>query len=224
MGFNFLQRLCVFLVLTIPALSVNWQGTGNMSGSNMTEIQTTISNNPITSATSASQIHTIGQTISTRLNDLWEQAWNVVIVKTLAGYDSVVYGYAYKDHWMWINGVAISGDSSKELAYIIWKDYNCNTWSKINTIFGKVTNLPSDQLAAINAYAFTGLQADIWGKAHIFIEQLSTQFNTVAFSGIFSQDSSALFYGYICYVNGKATIRTQLESQQIGAAFLFWTR
>lgn len=47
MGFYFLQRLCVFLILTIPVLPVNWQGTGNMSASNMTEIRTLILINPI---------------------------------------------------------------------------------------------------------------------------------------------------------------------------------
>ena len=101
------QRLCVlFLLLTfnVPAFSLNWQGTGNMSGSNMTEIHTAITNNPITSTTSDADLDTVGQNISTNLNTLWDPAWNVIIVRTKPGNDTVVYGYAFRDHWMWING------------------------------------------------------------------------------------------------------------------------
>lgn len=66
-------------------------------------------------------------TISTRLNSLWDPAWNVVITKTPAGYDTIVYGYAFRNQWMWINGITIP-TSADVLSYIIWKDYNCQTW------------------------------------------------------------------------------------------------
>lgn len=66
-------------------------------------------------------MNTIAETISTRLNTIWDPAWNVVILRQAAGYDSVVYGYAFRDHWMWINGVAVP----ETLSYIIWKDFNC---------------------------------------------------------------------------------------------------
>jgi hypothetical protein len=45
--------------------------------------------------------------------------------------DSVVYGYAFRDHWMWYNGFLM--DDGALVAFIIWKDYNCVTWSTINS-------------------------------------------------------------------------------------------
>lgn len=37
--------------------------------------------------------------------------------------DTVVYGYAFTGHWMWLNNY---GDD--HLSYVIWKDYNCGKY------------------------------------------------------------------------------------------------
>lgn len=130
MSLNCFQRLSfllLLLALTAPALSRDWQGTGNMTQDNMTEIQNTINVYPITSSTAPLDIFVISKNISMHLNSLWAPAWNVVIVFGGAAYDTVVYGYAFHNHWMWINGVTRPGSAGK-LAYIIWKDFNCQVW------------------------------------------------------------------------------------------------
>jgi hypothetical protein len=56
----------------------------------------------------------------------------VVVVYTTdsTNFDSVVFGYAFRDHWMWYNGYAM--DDGHYVSFIIWKDYNCNGWASIN--------------------------------------------------------------------------------------------
>ena len=95
-----------------------------MSKPNMTEIQAQINNNPIRSSTTKLQMN-IAQIISTELTRLWDPAWNMVIVKSIEPYDTILYAYAYKDQWMWINGIPIP-TTSNILTYIIWKDYSCS--------------------------------------------------------------------------------------------------
>ncbi len=42
--------------------------------------------------------------ISNDLNDLWDEAWNVFVCSLFnSERDAVVYGYAFRDHWLWIN-------------------------------------------------------------------------------------------------------------------------
>ena len=150
MSLNCFQRLSflfLLLAITVPALSKDWQGTGNMTSDNMTEIHNSINTYPITSTTPLGDIDVIAKNISTHLNSLWAPAWNVVIVSAGAAYDSVVYGYAFRDHWMWINGVTRPGSFNK-LAYIIWKDYNCKVWRKISDLNG-ASSFTNDQLGAI---------------------------------------------------------------------------
>ena len=132
MSLNELQRLSmllIFIALIAPSLQLNWQGSGNMSESNMTEIQTAINNNPLTSSSSAFDLDSASQNISTRLNSLWDPAWNVFIVRQDKAYDAIVFGYAFRNHWMWINGFPANGEPTKMWAYIIWKDYNCKRWT-----------------------------------------------------------------------------------------------
>lgn len=86
MSSNFFQRLSflvVLLALTALALQRDWQGTGSMNETVMTEIHTQINNNPIYPSSQTTQIESIAKNISTRLNGLWDPAWNVVIVKAI---------------------------------------------------------------------------------------------------------------------------------------------
>jgi hypothetical protein len=54
--------------------------------------------------------------------------------------DSVLYGYAFRDHWMWYNGFLM--DDGYYVTFIIWKDYNCITWSTIdsNSLISNLVN------------------------------------------------------------------------------------
>ena len=80
------------------------------------------------------------------MNGLWDPAWNVVIVKSLVTFDTILYGYAFNNHWMWINGIAIpnsmAGDS---VTYLIWKDYNCQNWASLTNLTIAGTTLTNTQ-------------------------------------------------------------------------------
>lgn len=68
--------------------------------------------------------------VSNDLNDKWHPAWNVVIAyyPDRKNYDTVLYGYGFRDHWFWFNGVQVA---IGYVSFIIWKDYNCIKWYTI---------------------------------------------------------------------------------------------
>jgi hypothetical protein len=59
--------------------------------------------------------------------------------------DTVLYGYAYNDHWYWYNGYKSSGNMY--YAIVIWKDYNCQGWKTIDEYANSAFS--SDQKAQI---------------------------------------------------------------------------
>lgn len=85
---------------------------------------------------------------SNYLNDLWAPAWNVVIILSRyspINFDAVIYGYAFRNHWLWINGLKLYTFLENGLIYygsfIIWKDYNCLGWLTINSyVSGVLSN------------------------------------------------------------------------------------
>lgn len=131
------QRLCTFVVLltlTLPAFQMNWQAAGNMNDTVMAEIRSGIASGRITSVTSATSIDDIAMNISLRLNKFWDPAWNVVITKSVTNMDTIVYGYAFNGHWMWICGSPIPMTVAETVDYVIWKDYNCKNWATMSDL------------------------------------------------------------------------------------------
>ena len=43
-------------------------------------------------------------------------------------YSGLMYGYAFRGHWFWINDYG-----PNHITYIVWKDYNCFEWQEYNT-------------------------------------------------------------------------------------------
>jgi hypothetical protein len=79
--------------------------------------------------------------ISDKLNAEWDPAWNVALMYIFGeitlnqteDFRNVVYGYAYNGHWLWYNKFKVVQPSPTSKSYmfysfIIWKDYNCDTW------------------------------------------------------------------------------------------------
>jgi hypothetical protein len=77
--------------------------------------------------------------------------------------DAVVVAYAFRDHWMWFNGYSYIG---RTFSFIIWKDYNCNTWNTVDNsiIYGVgVYNALGDYLyEAYSKIPLSNPYADIW--------------------------------------------------------------
>lgn len=80
--------------------------------------------------------------ISEKLTAKWDPAWNVVTVfnygtitiNQTGDFRNVVYGYAFNNHWLWYNKYLVVQNPQSPTSYIyfsfiIWKDYNCDTWT-----------------------------------------------------------------------------------------------
>ena len=105
---------------------LDWQGAGNWTSDNLTVLHNEI--NGVDPTEQYYMLSTDASRISNDLNALWDPAWNVVIVYYTDGnnYDSVMYGYGFREHWFWFNGWKRADGTY--LSFIIWKDYNCVGW------------------------------------------------------------------------------------------------
>lgn len=92
----------LFLIFLLCTQQAGWQGYGNWSTSNLTEIWTFINGN-IHNFTGNSDYDTFNTALSERLNTMWAPFWNVFTIKTTAAFDTVVYAYAFNNHWLWYN-------------------------------------------------------------------------------------------------------------------------
>ena len=191
----------------------------------MTTIQKAINKTPITSSATPTQIDTIAQAISTQLNTLWEPAWNVIIANSPAGKNTIVYGYAFRNHWMWINGLTVAGNPMT-WSYIIWKDYNCQAWTTYGDMFGGGSTFLQGQFDIFNVYKASGDPTDIWALAHTFVEYVNAHqlFNTGAYTAIMSESQNVGLSGYICMVNRNYLSQAPFGGNADGAVFLFQTR
>jgi hypothetical protein len=214
---NFSNFLLVAGLLLTCSNALNWQGAGSWGNGNMTVIWDYINTN-FSKAWSGATVTGQGDTtlsdfssaFSTELNRLWDPAWNVVVVYITDGSnsDSVVYGYAFRDHWMWYNGFLMN--DGYYVSFIIWKDYNCNGWTSINAnVIGGVNTFP----AATNSlvYSFvnnwgTEQSSDPWGVAVNCITSLQAynaafQGNDKAYTIIVSQSYYARYFAKVCVLH-----------------------
>ncbi len=131
-----------FVILSLASVGfcTNWESSGNWTTANTTEITAAIGVAMQKSVEATAQtgynLGTFAQELSTDLEKKWDQFWNVFVVVQAAASDTVVYGYAFKDHWLWKNNVQFTGYTpplsppfnyltGKNIGLIIWKDYNC---------------------------------------------------------------------------------------------------
>jgi hypothetical protein len=109
----------------------------------------------------------ITSTISTTLNTKWDSAWNVFVLKNSnREYNAVFVGYAFRDHWLWNN------DYHNHYTVVVWKDYNCATWTTVNlspsSFSNGFNNLPSYAAGYLNLDNLE-LFHDPWGAANYMI-------------------------------------------------------
>jgi hypothetical protein len=208
---TFQLHLISLLLLLVCSSGLNWQGAGNMNSDNRTIVMNYISTNFHTSisvntalAAGDTTLSAFATDFAAHLNGYWDPAWNVVIVYINThgeNTDTVLYGYAFRDHWMWLNGLAM--DDGYYVSFIIWKDYNCITWYAINandashSTFDSATNtLIYNALAAYN----DGQLNDIWWTAvnligNIIGSNSAFQGTDKAYTIIVSQSFGARFFG-----------------------------
>lgn len=112
--------------------------------------------------------------------------------------DVLVYGYAYKNHWMWFNGYA-HDSLSNIYSFVVWKDYNCQTWKNLGTNPPSANRLtgfsPIQQkmmMSFVNGISSSEVLNDPWTLAKKLVDrvQASSDFvvsNDRAYSIIFQQ-------------------------------------
>lgn len=160
----------VLLALALPTLQLDWQSHGNMTESNMTQIRALIASNPVPSGAQAPEIDNVAQNVSTNLNNLWDPAWNVIIYSLNTNVDAVVYGYAFRGHWLWFNGLPNPNNGGQYMTYIIWKDYNCIEWRFMNSTFTGFTNEEYTVLVGKTApITVTQINNDPWSAAYNYV-------------------------------------------------------
>jgi hypothetical protein len=220
----------LLLVLTLLGWGhcADWMAGGNWTVDNFTLIRGIVAGfNP---ALEFDKYTAWVTNTSNDLNDLWDPAWNVVVVypTDLMNYDSVLYGYAYREHWFWSNGHRISNDGY--ITFIIWKDYNCLKWTSYNSYgffsdstsnFDNSINFDITQTVGGNTNNAARNVNDIWKMAQHIQSVIPTSGGLVfqektAYTVIASQANDAQYYGRFC---AKAYMVLKLVGNKPGSTF-----
>lgn len=141
--------LLTVLLLATAASGLRWQGTGSTNNTVIAKIwqhvETKINSSMFIASTQDLAFKTFCKTLSEQLNSLWDPAWNVAIYSALPQYDTILYGYAFNNQWMWFNGVPASNFPTQVFTLIVWKDYNCKVWKDIGYAIMELSGFNSDQ-------------------------------------------------------------------------------
>jgi hypothetical protein len=166
------------LVLLLTMLSIakgeNWQGSGNVTAEHLDFFWKYINAN-LSTAISNGQQGPFCTNFSNALNLKWDPAWNVAVTMGNNLMDSVLYGYAYNDHWYWYNGYPFK--TYYYFAIIIWKDYNCDGWKTIdgfNVRSGFTSNQQTQIDAAVREQSGKS-SSNIWNVARDFMTSLTSK-------------------------------------------------
>lgn len=108
-----------FVILSLASVGfcTNWEYQGNWTTANTTAINAAIGT-AMQASTSSEVADTTGYNLGTFAKKLsenletvqnWAQFWNVFVVVQEEASDAVVYGYAFRNHWLWKNNVQFTG-------------------------------------------------------------------------------------------------------------------
>lgn len=133
-----------------------------------------------------------------------------MIIHTTTADDTILYGYAFRNHWMWFNNYRLIADG---IDFVVWKDYNCQAYQKVGTIeydsqvySGFSTTQKQAIVSTLSVYTATSIN-DIWGTTYLYMNTLT---NTAAFkddghaySIVATQAYSSFMHGYVCLVGNN---------------------
>lgn len=208
------MKTYTILSILLSALSVRWQGTGNISQSNWTFIWSTVEANIASYA--PDNLPGFSTKISDALNDAWAPTWNVFVMRLYdPSIDAVVYGYAFKNHWMWLNSYSYEGNY---YSFVLWKDYHCKTWNTISDSMRQTsfaTSMPNYNIIS-NFIRFSSSvlnqgfypYSDIWQTIEYFGKNMivadpSSAFTIVGLQNGFSSSTlNSEVNGHFCSAGG----------------------
>lgn len=141
--------------------------------------------------------------LSDQFNTLWNPAWNVAFIQRIINYndDSVMYGYAFSEHWMWINNYKDLGYS-----FVVWKDYNCGKWMSLDSSSYTSGRFTPDVEQQMDAYFSSKTSptevakfiGDIWVSAKATVDLVQSMSPSKSYSAVISQGSNNDDYYRIC--------------------------
>jgi hypothetical protein len=125
-------------------------------------------------------------------------------------YDAVLYGYGFREHWSWFNGMKTA---SGYVSFIIWKDFNCAYWFAINPAGTgyRASSFYSKNITAISTAVSAGKSSRDLGDIWLAAQDIQAQVFTVnvippfrekyTISVIAAQSSHSTFFGKFCVQN-----------------------
>lgn len=140
---NLIMAACLSL-LFVAALGDSWQSYGNFTEDNISDIRLILRESLGETAENGLVAASLTN-ISNNLNAKWDPAWNTVTAFNVRGagtISNVVYGYAFNNHWLWHN------DYSNTVSVILWKDYNCDSWTTISYANAKMSTADQTNIKA----------------------------------------------------------------------------
>lgn len=192
--------ISLLLFLSLVSCS-NWQAKGSFTDQNITYIYNQIDTCIANKNSGAILVSDFARIISDALVAAWDPAWNVFVTK-LTNYDtdSVVFGYAFRDHWMWLNNY-----SSDHLSFVIWKDYNCGRYTTFShSGYGTFDyTFPSETFNAVTNHisgivnSNAGYYTDPWRFSYDLVVWMNGQYSG-AYSAVVYNYNATNFYGKFC--------------------------
>ena len=111
-----LALLWTFALLVAQFQTIDWQASGSFEPGQLEFVREAIDNAFDDGLTKKA----FSLNVTAVCNARYDRFWNVVNGKTRqVTDDAVVFGYAYRQHWFWINNYRGG------YFVIVWKDYNC---------------------------------------------------------------------------------------------------
>jgi hypothetical protein len=191
--------LSVHTAGAVSSIPARYYAQGTFDAAMLTKISSAI-----TTAIAANNFSTMASSISSELNTVYHISWNVIVTSPVSistSGDTVVFGYAYKDHWLWIDNFGASNYS-----ITIWKDYNCGVALDIAYTASNLNFVSSSGLYSLGFDSFTRfpyvrskiLAADInaWDNA-LFLSDALNSYYFGSYSVVVSTDINQMS-GSIC--------------------------
>lgn len=213
-------KFALFALLLLCGHCINWEAYGNFTDDNITIIRGYVQNNfPFSTSTSTltgntdTSIADFTVRMSDYLNGLWDKAWNVVVSlnsdQVHPNLDTIMYGYGFRKHWIWINGYKTSDGTT--FGIVVWKDYNCHGWftfngnspsQETNTFTGTAKDNVVSQHITFKSLG-AAVRGDIWETARRLSNTLTTSGSDFsgddkAFTIIATESNFYTFYGRFC--------------------------
>lgn len=214
-------KLLLLLILSTLLTAPDWQASGFAQGGwpgdmrdnrqpNLPQVYVEI--DKVKDVPGASTLM-MARNTSNALNELWDPAWNVLFAQlSTLTVDFVVFGYAFRFHWMWHNNYM-------GFSIVIFKDYNCEEWREFDSL--TFTDGNSGDTWVDNYINYINPRAQPWGEGES--EAPPNVWRAAQAFTQWAEESSSLMKTYSgVFFRGKGGDVTAWSIRYCGAAMGDW--